>query len=114
MPIYCYRCPRCDATYETIKPMSQSDETEECWQCAATMERDMSAEGGAAPVGCENANTFWSDSLAINPDQIPEHRRLFPDIPVDSGGRPGFTSHKQRERYIEVCGFEKKPAKLKR
>lgn len=50
-----------------------------------------------------------SDSLAIHPEQIPEHRKLFPNVEVKPDGRPVFTSPKQQEKYAERCGFYKKP-----
>lgn len=54
-----------------------------------------------------------SDSLAIHPEQISEHRKLFPNIDVLPDGRPRFTSPKQQEKYAERCGFYKKRQKKK-
>lgn len=54
-----------------------------------------------------------SDSLAIHPDDIPEHRRLFPNIDVLPDGRPKFTSTKQQEQYANKCGFDKKRQRTK-
>lgn len=113
MPLYAYRCPACGRTEEVIRPMSESGDTLSC-SCGEQMDRDMAAENGAVPVGCENAEVFWSDSLAISPEQVAEHRKKFPDVLIDAECRPGFTSHKQREKYLEACGFVKQPAKLKR
>ena len=114
MPLYAYRCPACGRTEEVIRPMSESGDTLPCYCGRAQMERDMGAENGAVPVGTELARTFWSESLAISPEQVAEHRQKFPDVQVDREGRVGFTSHKQRERYLEACGFTKKTARLKR
>ena len=55
-----------------------------------------------------------SDSLAVHPDQIPEHRKKFPNVDILPDGRPRFTSPKQQERYAEKCGFYKKKLKGKR
>ena len=54
-----------------------------------------------------------SDSLAFHPDDIPEHRKLFPGIEVTPEGQPQFTSVKQQEKYAEKAGFHKKPQKIK-
>lgn len=55
-----------------------------------------------------------SDSLAIHPDDIPEHRQLFPNIDVTPEGRPHFTNTKQQEKYAERCGFYKKEGRKSR
>jgi len=54
-----------------------------------------------------------SDSLAINPLQIEEHRRLFPNIEVDPEGRPVFENYRQHDSYLEKIGFQKLPQKIK-
>ena len=56
-----------------------------------------------------------SDSLAIHPDDIPAHRKLFPGIEVTSQGQPKFTSPKQQAAYaLKSAGCYKKPQKRKR
>ena len=52
-----------------------------------------------------------SDSLAIHPDDIPEHRKKFPGVDILPDGRPRFTSPKQQECYAHACGFDKKEQK---
>lgn len=59
----------------------------------------------------EYARPIHSDSLAISPGQVEEHRRMFPDVPIDSECRPVFTSFKQHDSYLRTCGFEKLPGK---
>lgn len=54
-----------------------------------------------------------SESLGIHPDQIPEHRKLFPNIDIIPDGRLRFTSVKQQERYAHRCDFDKKRQKIK-
>ena len=113
MPLYDYICT-CGHQEEVLREMAERGDPYECPNCKELMHRDMAAEHGAVPVGCENAKPFWSDSLAISPDQTAEHRERFPDVLVDQQGRVGFVSHKQREKYLDTCGFVKKTAKLKR
>lgn len=50
---------------------------------------------------------FVSQSMAINPDQAAEHRELFPDVEIKSDGCLGFNSVRQREKYMDTCGFHK-------
>lgn len=55
-----------------------------------------------------------SDSLAINPCQAEEHRRLFPDIGLDSECRPIFENYKQHDDYLKQTGFVKQKQHIKR
>ena len=55
-----------------------------------------------------------SESLAIHPDQIPEHRQKFPGVDIIPDGRLRFTSTKQQERYANTCGFDKKSQRIRK
>jgi len=57
---------------------------------------------------------YISDSLAISPDQIKEHREQFPDIDVLPDGRIRFTSFRQHDKYLKKTGFRKVPQKIKK
>ena len=54
-----------------------------------------------------------SDSLAVHPADIPEHRSRFPGVDILPDGRPRFTSTKQQERYAHACGFTKQPQRTR-
>ena len=114
MPLYGFQCPKCEKKTEEL--MSYSDLKKHkatCGECGIALDRDYTAHGDVGIVGCETAKTFWSQSLAISPSQVQEHRELFPDVLVDSEGLVGFTSVKQREKYLEKIGMEKVPARTK-
>lgn len=57
--------------------------------------------------------TKYSDSLAMSPTQVAEHKKLFPDIKIDDQCRPGFDSFRQHDNYLKKCGFGKLPQKIK-
>jgi len=77
-------------------------------ECGADMRWDL---GG---IGIPNGDyEHISESLAIHPDLIPEHRQKFPGIDIIPDGRLRFTSTKQQERYAGKCGFHKKRQRLK-
>jgi len=105
MPRYDFVCPECGKEVEVVRPMRDSDKIEVCPACNADMRR---VYGSVNVTGTQSADTFWSQSLAINPDQAAEHRRLFPDVKIDVEGRLGFDSIKQRSDYCTATGFEKK------
>jgi len=55
-----------------------------------------------------------SDSMAISPTQVDEHKRLFPNIEIDSECRPVFDNFTKHEAYLKETGFVKHPQKIKR
>ena len=80
------RCPQCDKDYMFHKVLG---------------------------IGSPGDYHHESHSLAIHPDQIPEHKALFPNVEVKSDGVPVFTSPRQQERYANACGFDKKAGRSK-
>ena len=112
MPVYTFVCSKCYKSDERILPMKKADEPQFC-KCGYQMQRDYQSDV-FNPGNKEYGKTKWSDSLAINPEQIAEHKRLFPDIPVDSDGRPGFDNYKQHDNYLEKTGFRKVRQKIRR
>ena len=52
-----------------------------------------------------------SSSMAINPEQIAEHKATFPDIAVTPEGCPVLDNYSQHEAYLEKTGFVKHPGK---
>lgn len=111
MPIYEYRCEDCDTEVEVILPMSEATDKHEC-RCGADMHRVFSFH--AVSKGRNYSKAIVSDSLAMNPEQIPEHRRLFPDIVVTPDGRPVFDNYKKHDEYLEKINMRKKPQKIRR
>jgi hypothetical protein len=83
----------------------------ECKECGASAIRDYS---GCSIGNTEYAKPLHSDSLAMNPNQVSEHRKKFPDVEVDKQGRPVFRNFKQHDRYLKKTGFVKVPQKTKR
>ena len=80
-----------------------------CPKCGREMKWDLSGIG--IPSGDYE---HISDSLAMCPSQIAEHKAFFPDIDVLPDGRPRFTSVKQQDRYLKKTGFVKHTQKIRR
>ena len=106
MPCYAYRCPECGYTDETVKSMVDSMRTELCKHCGAVMCRDYAAEGFHTPAD-SYTRELHSDALAIHPSQVEEHKRMYPDVPVDKECRPVFSNYKQHDKYLEKRGIVK-------
>lgn len=114
MPIYCFECLECGATKEVVRSMGDSDKPEYC-VCEGDPEMARNRRAELSNVnGTAKGDTFWSQSMAISPDQAAEHRRLFPNVRVREDGCIGFDSVKERADYCEKCGFEKQPGKPRR
>lgn len=64
-------------------------------------------------LGAKGDYEHISDSLAISPSQIAEHKEQFPNVDVMPDGRVRFTSVKQQSDYCKKTGFEKVPQKIK-
>jgi len=110
MPTYPMICPDCGVTYDLVAQMNAVHERK-C-ACGAQMERNWQETSFHASPD-SYSHTIWSDSLAINPEQAEEHKRHFPDIPLDNQGRPGFESYKKHNAYLEKTGFTKKRQKVR-
>jgi len=111
MPTYCFFCKECGHYTEELLAAT-ADKRCTC-ECGNEMTRDFGAE--RANIGdCDYRKPIHSDALAINPEQIPEHRRLFPDINVDKEGRPIFDSYKKHDSYLQKIGAVKHKGKPKR
>jgi putative FmdB family regulatory protein len=109
MAIYGYHCSVCGLDVEVIKPMADSGRAEACRQCGAEMVKDLRANlPHAAPDSYHTP--LHSDSLGIRSDQVAEHQRLYPDVPLDRDRRPVFTSYSQHQKYLDARGIVKQPA----
>lgn len=63
-----------------------------------------------SPAGVRDYKTpLISQSLAMNPSQIAEHKKHFPDVEVTPDGCPVFTNYRQHDEYLEKTGFVKNP-----
>jgi len=112
---YDFSCPRCGVAKELVVPMSDvaSRMRVVCDECDVIMERDFS--GVRVSKGRKQySHKIVSDSLAMNPNQIVEHRRLFPDIEVTKVGQPVFDNYTEHEAYLKKCNIVKKPKSKKR
>jgi putative FmdB family regulatory protein len=113
MPFYCYACPECAHTDEIVKSMAERFKEEKCPKCGTVMERDYVAEKPTHHSG-GYSRPIVSDSLAMHPDQIAEHRRMFPDVKVTPEGQPVFENFQQHDSYLKKIGAVKNPAKMKK
>ena len=117
MPIYGFRCYEHDICEDVLCAMEDipvvgSGDCPKCPKCGKGMERDFSLRRGRQTSTSYGSGVI-SDSLAISPDQIEEHHKLFPGVDVLPDGRIKFDNYKQHDNYLKQTGFRKLPQKLK-
>ena len=76
----------------------------ECCKCGTKMARDILAEH-VASTDQEYQRPIYSDAAGVHPDQVPEHRRRFPDVPITDDGRVIFESHSKRKKHLKRVGL---------
>jgi hypothetical protein len=113
MPTYCFICPKCGITAEDFRLPQNASKPLLCINCGTEMRRDFGAEKVNAG-NKEYGKPLHSDSLAISPEQVTEHQRLFPDVKIDSQCRPVFENYKQHDNYLKKTGFVKEPQKRRK
>ena len=84
----------------------------DCTVCGCPMRRDYAAEN--VSVGTHDyATPLISESLAMHPEQIAEHRQRFPNVEVQPDGCPVFHNTQQHRRYLKEIGWNKQPQRRK-
>lgn len=110
---YDFSCPRCKVTVEVIMVMANAGDKQICKECSSVMQRDFS--GVRVSKGSKQyGHQIVSDSLAMNPNQIAEHRRMFPNVQVTEEGQPVFDNYTEHEAYLKKCNIVKKPKSKKK
>ena len=117
MPNYNYCCFECDPDRKkTISVVcsigSRFAEIPQCRQCGRMMVQNFSG-GNVMIIGSEYKKPLHSDSLGIQPDQVAEHRRMFPNIEIDKENRPVFHNVSEHQGYMDKCGIVKNKQKIK-
>lgn len=108
MPLYEFHCAACGHVTGVVAPMTSVPETVPCEMgCTIPTSRIFSFHSG----NVDYSNPIVSQSLAMNPDQIDDHKRLFPDVEVTPDGCPVFTNYAQHDAYLTKTGFRKNPGK---
>ena len=113
MPLYTFKCEQCEERTTVRRTMADSGKPFVCGCGSKETGRDFQAEHAGAGDK-EYGETRYSQSLAMSPDQIEEHKRLFPDIKVRADGCPGFDSYRQHDDYLKKTGFVKLPQRNRR
>ena len=111
---YDFFCPGCEEMFEVTKSVAEIyGKKQICGFCGSVMQRDFS--GVRVSKGTKQyGRKIVSDSLAMNPNQIVEHRKLFPDIQVTKEGQPVFDNYTEHLKYLDACNIVKMPKSKKK
>ena len=109
MALYEFKCPNCGTIDGIVTPIKDMPTEMQCEKCKTSMRRIYNFSVGNKGY----ARPLHSDSLAINPQQIPEHKKLFPNIDIDNEGRPIFHNVKEHDDYLNKTGFVKKSQRIR-
>lgn len=102
MPMYTYKCAACEKQDTDYRTIENRNEPMEC-ECGQKMQRDVFAE--SPKTHNDYYKTVYSDAMGIHPDQVSEHRKAYPDIPVTNDGRVIVRSHTEHRRIMKKLGF---------
>jgi hypothetical protein len=84
--IYCYQCPNCLEIVEDVRPVARRNARgPDCPAGCGPTERHIGLER-TSRWGQDWAREVLSERMGVNPDQVPEHRRRFPNIPMTDTG----------------------------
>ena len=115
MPRYEYKCPECGQELEIVESMSEVNSVKFCYICDTILKRNFRAEGVLVGAGRRSYHKpIISDSMAVAPNQVEEHRRLFPDVKILNDGRPVFDNFSAHDAYLKKCNIVKQPQKTRK
>ncbi|MFP3421851.1 hypothetical protein R0K19_20965, partial [Bacillus sp. SIMBA_161] len=79
MPTYAYWCPECEQDEERLVPVEERND-QRCHTCHMLMPRNYFAEH--ASTRGDYVEPVLSEAAGVMPDQVAEHRRRHPDVPM--------------------------------
>lgn len=108
-----YYCPKCDADKPLIRVTRQTDEDDLCETCGARGYYAYIKSTGQISGDKNYSHPIHSNSLAISPAQVAEHKKRFPNIKIDSECRPVFDNYVEHDKYLQACNIDKKEQRIK-
>lgn len=95
MPVYEFACEKCGEVVEKLRPMKDSGKAEKCPECGTKM---VKCYNPPARFGQTWDKPILDESVGVNANQVAEHRRMYPDIPLTNDGRVIVKSMPERNR----------------
>ena len=104
MPMYCFRCDECGHAFDQARAIRHRNRNAKCPHCGQkaprTPEKELQGD-----IELDYAQSVLSDACGVQPEQVAEHRRIHPNIPIMDDGRIVMRSHAERKRILKQIGF---------
>lgn len=106
MPTYCYQCDRCGDVAVERRSIKRRNRSRPCDtnHCPGTMHRAVKHEL-VNNDSTDYNHPVLSDAMGVSPDQVSEHRRRFPNVPIMDDGRVIVRNHAEGRRIRKALGF---------
>lgn len=105
MPIYEYRCARCNRAKSETRTIADRDKCPRCHLCRRRMQRILFPKPDVR-VSCGAGWPMVSDAAAVAPSQISEAREIDRANGVPTNytpqGQPVFENRAHRKRYLRA------------
>jgi putative FmdB family regulatory protein len=103
MPIYDYKCEKCENIQEEFRPISEYKCNSLCEKCGALAKRIIT--GGVIKSG--EGSPRWSKAFGINPQQIPKMKKKHPDDVYRSDGAMLVKNPKHEKELCKRFGMDR-------
>lgn len=106
MPFYWYKC-KCGKEFDSFSSIKKRNKPQKCPSCGGKATRDIASE--FANFGRVNElmvdRPRYSDAMGINPDQLNEFRKHYPDSVYDDEGRLLVRNRAHKKREMKRRGY---------
>jgi putative FmdB family regulatory protein len=102
VPRYSFKCSKCGMIFDHIVPSVHRNEAQVCPGCDGPANRDVAVEYasmGNVDAPCKE-NTRYSNSMGVNPEQIPAAEKAFPGSEYHPDGR--LIIHSRQHKISEM------------
>ncbi len=105
MPIFSYKCEMCG--YITDEYFKSADSRERYISCNLCGNRAKYNIGAQTVNSTEQdyAKPVLSETIGVQPHQVQDHKRAYPDVPITPDGRVIMKSHAERKRILKRLGY---------
>ena len=106
MPVYCYKCPLCEAVESIFRSISCRNVAPQCPECgAAIMDRDIVAEGTNTPMQEYHKPIEMYSVAPTSADEVTELRRKLPNVKFNDQFVPIAHSRHEKLAILKATGF---------
>lgn len=96
MPLYTYKCDKCDKVFDQIEEIRDRDKQQTC-ECGGKASRDVETElNNTSDISAMQSHERFSFAMGVNKRQIPQAMKKYPGSEYDSRGFLKIKSRKHK------------------